>query len=255
MIQWMQNFEVNKHTIGFKSVSDLPPVNGSALVIDKSMASTKYYEQIDALSDYKGTIIACDRALYSILPYIEQTKKVYVCNLDSSSLCISFFDRPDVKKVMNKVTAVFSVTTNPLTIRHWHGERVFFTPYLGCASLTKKLMMASGTPHLMTGGQVASFAWILALNLGANPLGLFGITNSYDSMGETEFPGARHIRKIGPYGVCWQDPVFEYYNEEFLKFIKTAQKEVKTINTMKAGLLYSPYLEDLSLKEFVKNYG
>lgn len=259
VIERLQNFDVNLKTIGFKhSVSDLPKIKGSALIIDKAMASTKYYEQIDWLSRYKGTIIACDRALYSILPYdvVNQAKNVYVCNLDMSPLCISFFDRPDVKEVMDQMTAVFSVTTNPLTIRHWHGKRTFFTSWTFSTGLTKAIMELSQTPFMETGGQVACFAWVLALSLGANPIGIFGVSHGYDSKEESECPGAPHKRIKGPYGVVWQDPMYQLYNGYFLEFIERGKKEenVETVNTMKAGLLYSKDVTDMSLKEFVKSY-
>lgn len=195
IINWLQNFKVNHETIGFEhSVSDLPEIKGSALVIDKSMASTKYFEQLPEIKKYKGTIIVCDRALYTV---IQHRIPQYVSNLDSSSLCISFFDRPDVKAVMDKITAVFSVTTNPLTIRHWHGKRYYFVPYLGCLSLTKTLMVKSGLPFMRTGGQVASFAWLLAHNLGAKSIGIFGVTHSFNDLAETEYPGIPHKRVKG----------------------------------------------------------
>lgn len=167
--------------------------------------------------------------------------------------CLSFFDRPDVKKVMDKITAIFVTTTNPLTVRLWHGKRVFFTGWLGGPALTKYLMMASLTPMVPTGGQVASLAWILAYNLCANPIGVFGITHSYDDPKETEYPSERLKRRKGPYGTVWQDNTYEFYNNTFLGYISKAAKEgVVTVNTSKAGLLYSPDVKDLSLEEFVK---
>uniref|UniRef100_A0A6M3LCT5 6-hydroxymethylpterin diphosphokinase MptE-like domain-containing protein n=1 Tax=viral metagenome TaxID=1070528 RepID=A0A6M3LCT5_9ZZZZ len=279
VIGWLQNFQVNLKTIGFKSVSDLPKIEGSALVIDKSMASTKFFEQIHHLKDYHGVIICCDRALYQIIPYIFPSKEdklrvvetqnnysfispngtrppdapTYVCNLDSSSLCLSFFDRPDVKRVMDKVTAVFSVTTNPLTIRHFHGKRYFFTPYM--MGLTDTLQFKSGTPYIRTGGQVASFAWVLAYALGAKTIGTFGITHSFDSMAETEYPGAAHERIEGLYGTCWQDQTYRFYNDTYLKLIREGKKDgVETINCSKAGLLYNSNVIDMSLQEYVEKY-
>lgn len=255
IVEWLQNFAVNRDTIGFDhSVSDLPQIKDSALIIDKSMASTKYFEQLPEIKNYKGTIICCDRALYSVIKY---RLPDYVCNLDSSPLCISFFDRPDVKKVMDKITAVFAVTTNPITIRHYHGKRAYFSPYMGCFSLTKALMMQSGTPYLMTGGQVASFAYIFAYNLGAKNIGIFGVTSGYDDLSETEYPHVHHERIKGKYGITWQDPVYKWYNDIWLEYIKNLAKkdQVNTYNLMKGGLLYSRYVHDLSLKEFVEKYG
>ena len=251
VIGWLQNFQVNLKTIGFKSVSDLPKIEGSALVIDKSMASTQFFKQLPAIKNYKGTLIVCDRALYHTIKY---NASGYVCNLDSSPICLSFFDRPDVKKVMKKITAIFAVTTNPLTIRHWHGARYFFTPYM--MGLTNTLMQKSGTPNIRTGGQVACFAWILAKVLGANPIGTFGITHSCDDITETEYPSLDHVRINGPHGLCWQDAVYRFYNDTFLQCIKQGKEfGVKTVNCSKSGLLYSGDVVDMSLKQFVNKYG
>ena len=248
IINWMQNFEINLSTI-IHSVTKLPKINGSALIIDKSMASTNYFKQLPQLQKYKGTIICCDRALYTLIPHRLPN---YVCNLDASPLCINFFDRPDVKEIMDEVIAVFSVTTNPLTIRHWHGNRVFFTPGLLNFGLTKRMMEQTKTPFMQTGGQVASFAYLLAYNLGANPIGLFGITHSYDKRSEAELPRAKLKKKKGPHGIVWQDQMYESYNETFLKFIEAlTKKNVSTINTMQNGLLYSKYVVDMSLREFI----
>lgn len=256
-IEWLQNAEVNiPYAIGSQSIAGLPKIEGSALVIDKSMASTQFYKQLPAIKDYKGTVICCDRALYSVIPY---KLPAYVCNLDSSSICISFFDRLDVKEVMDKITAVFAITTNPLTIRHWHGNRVFFCGASLNLPLTKGIMEVSQTPYMETGGNVATFAYILAYNLGANPIGLFGITNSYDSPAENEYPQMyKHLlkKKKGPYGKVWQDPVYARYNDTMLGCIEhlARTEKIQTINTINAGLVYSRHVVPSSLEKFVRAY-
>ena len=255
LIGWLQNFQVMTSTIKIQSIDKLPPIKGSALIIDKSMASTQFYNQLSALHDYSGTIIVCDRAIQALLSH--EILPDYVLNVDASPLCFSFFDDPNVKKYMSEIRAVFPVTTNPLTVRLWHGERFFYTPVFG--GLTRTLASQSKTMIMPTGGQVASAAYVLAVNLGAKEIGLFGITHSYDSMDETEYPlnPEFHSRVEGPYGICWQDPVYEFYNREFQEFVRIAKQthKITTFNASKNGLLYSPDIEDVSLEEFVKRYG
>lgn len=250
LAQYFQNFDVINKTIQIESIGILPQITGSALIIDKSMASTKFFEQLPALKNYKGTVFCCDRALYAIIPY---RVPEYVVNVDVSSLCFSFFDRLDVKKIMGQTSAVFPVTANPLTVRLWHGKRYFFTPSLGY-SISKSLAAESSTLIMHTGGQVASTAYVLAYNLGAETIGLFGITHSYDSLDETEYPLQKryHQRVKGPYGLQWQDPTYDFYNKEYLELIEGAKKHgITTVNASKAGLLYSADIEDMSLEEFV----
>lgn len=252
--QWIENFKVNRDTIGFDAlITDLPKISDSALVVDKSFASTKFYEQIQHLKDYKGTLIVCDRALAKVL---EHRVPDYVCQLDSSYLCQYFFDLPEVKKHMREMTAIFASTTHPLTVRLWSGKRAWFQPWMGGQAITSALMHESRLPYMPTGGEVSTFGWLLALNLGAKVVGLFGITNSYDDLSETEYPGVKHERVEGPYGTCWVDPVYDYYTRVHLAYIKIAKEELKmdTVNCSRAGIMYSDHVIPMSLEEFVRKF-
>ncbi len=146
--------------------------------------------------------------------------------------------------------------THPLTIRLWHGPRVYFTPWMISYRLTETFAKKSNTSAMSTGGQVASFAWILAVNLMANPIGVFGITNSYDEIDETEYPGVRHHKVTNKYGTFWVDPVYQHYNDIFLAYIRYAREkhEVRTVNCMQGGILYSDHIDDMSLEEFVEKH-
>lgn len=254
--EWLRNFEVNYETIGFdKSVADLPRINGSALVVEKSMASTKFYEKAELLKDYKGVLIVCDRAY----PYLcrKDIVPTYVCQIDSSYLCQYFFDVPEAKKYMSKVKAgIFAVTTHPLTIRLWHGRRVFFTPFLGDWRLTASIARISETPIMTTGGEVSTFSWVLAVALGANPVGLFGIFNAYDSLSETEYPGTPHRRIRNKYGVFYQDRVYERYAKVHHALIRHAKKRfnVTTVNCSAGGVMYGKHIRDMPLEKFVEEY-
>jgi hypothetical protein len=254
--EWLQNFRVNYETIGFdKSVAELPPIKGSALVVEKSMASRTFYENVEKLKGYKGVIIATDRAY----PYLcrKQIVPTYVCQIDSSYLCQYFFDVPEAKKFMDKVKGgVFAVTTHPLTIRLWHGNRYFFTPYIGSWNLTLSLSKLSNMPIMVTGGEVSTLCWVLACALGANPIAMFGVMNCYEDMSETEYPGTPHKKVKSKYGVFYQDKVYESYAKVHHALIKCAKQKlgVETINTTQSGIMYSKWITDMPLKEFVEKY-
>lgn len=253
--EWLRNFKVNYDTIGFDlDVKTLEPIKGSALVIDKSMASTKFFEQLPALKDYKGTIIACDRALPTLI-HAGIVPKI-VCQVDSSYLCQYFLDVPEVKAKMPEMTCVFATTTHPITIRLFHGRKVFFQPFMGSWDLTCTLAKKANVSVMTTGGQVACLAWLLAVNLQTPHIGVFGVTNSVDDYFETEYPGVRHKQVKNKYGTFWVDPVYEYYNEVFLAYIKYAKEKhnIKTVNCTKGGILYSDYVRDMPLQEFVEKY-
>jgi len=175
IVEWLQNFKVNFETIGFeRTVEDLPRIKGSALVIDHPFTGT-LDRHLKELKEYEGTVLVTDRALWKVLPY--KTPDI-VANIDSSYLCISFFDRPDVKKHMKEINAVFAATTHPLTIRAWTSKtRYFFMPWLGSSYLTYNLAAMGGLPVLYTGGEVSTLIWLLAVNLGAKKIGMLAIDN------------------------------------------------------------------------------
>jgi len=250
---WLRNVKTNLDTIGFEqTVLDLPEVKGSAIVVDHQMTGS-LEKALTLLKNYKGTLFACDRALYKLIPY---RVPEYVANLDSSYLCMSFFDRPDVREVMDKVTAIFATTTFTLTIRHWHGKRVFFTPWIGSV-LTDSISAATKTPTMQTGGNVATFLWILAVALKANPIALVGIDNSVYEKRQTEYPGVPHKKAHGPYGTAYIDPVYEHYANWHLAAIRTAKNElaINTINCTEGGVMYSEDVLDMPLLDFIEKYG
>jgi hypothetical protein len=241
---WLENFRVNKDTIGFKkTISDLPEIKGKALIVDSPFTGS-VERQIKDLGNFHGTIIVCDRALSKILPYCTPD---YVVNVDSSYLCMSFFDRPDVREKMDKVKAIFSVTTFPLTIRTWTGERIFFTPRIGDISL--EMSALSQTDVLMTGGCVHNTAWVIAYMLGAKFIGLYGIDNSYNSLQQTEYPSVKHkeitVREFGANKKFYADPVYLHYARILFEFIKKTKREVVTVNCTQNGIMYESVARQL----------
>jgi len=259
--EWIRNFKLNFDTIGFdRTVEDLPKIKGSAIVIDHQMTGS-IEPHLEHLKDYEGTILVCDRALWKVLPY-----KVpdIVANIDSHPICLSFFDRPDVRKYMGEINGVFAATTNTLTIRRWHGRRFFFMPWLGDYYLTYNFAAKGGLPVLHTGGQVASFIWILAVNLGCKKIGLLGYDNCVHDIKETEYPGVPHqYLKYNPWTreklpkPAYVDPVYQRYPEVHHALIKYAKEKhgVETYNcSPESGIMHAPWITDMPLKEFVRKF-
>lgn len=127
-------------------------------------------------------------------------------------------------------------------------------PYMG-RSLTGNLSTFTKTPFMQTGGNVATFLWLLAVALKANPIGMIGIDNSFDEKRQTEYPGIPHKKVKGPYGPVFMDPVYEHYAKWHLAAIKLAKQQgVITINCNKGGAMYSEDIVDMPLKEFIEIY-
>lgn len=252
--EWIQNFKVNLETIGFKkSISEIPSIQGPAIVIDNPMTGS-IDSELHKLKGFKGIVFSTDRALWKILPhYVPQ----YVGNVDSSYLCLSFFDRPDVKEHMEEISAIFATTTFPLTIRAWHGRKYFFTANLG--NLTDTLSFKSSTPWIGTGGNIATTLWIIARLLGANPIGLLGFDNCVDKLSQSEYPDAPHNRldKVGNIKLkqpAYVDPVYQHYNWILQEFIDYAARNygTKTVNLQpRHGILHGKTIGECSVEDFV----
>ncbi len=258
--EWLTNFRVNLETIGCKeTISNLAKIDGPALIIDHPFSGS-FERQAEYLKKYKGVSFCCDRALYKCLEY--DFIPTYVVNVDSSYLCMSFFDRPDVRKVMDKVTAIFANTTFPLTIRCWSGRRVFFTPLFEW-SITESMSAMSRTDVINTGGCVHNTCFSIAYALGADPIAIYGIDNSYDKIEQTEYPDVEHkeyyVEELKRSFIV--DPVYEYYAKKMFQWISSIKR--KTINTTQNGIMYNSVskmfgykgrIKKMKLSEFVGEF-
>lgn len=251
--EWLRNFETNYENMNFKSIHDLPKIKDSALIVDHSFTGS-FERQAEYLKEYKGTIFACDRALWKMLKY--GVVPDYVVNVDSSYLCTAFFDWPEVREHMDEITAIFAVTTFPLTIRTWTGKRVFFTPNFSFNRLTESVSAISRTDICQCGGCVHNTCWAIAYALGAKTIGLYGIDNSYDKPSQAEhgLVKPQYVKELDK--TFYVDEVYKLYAKILIHWIGTVEGEVETINTTENGIMYSSVfsmanIKRMPLKDFV----
>lgn len=263
--EWLRNFETNCENIKFeKTIHDLPKIKNSALIIDHPFSGS-FDRQVEDLKNYKGTIFCCDRALFACL-----TNGVipdYVVNVDSSYLCLAFYDLPEIRKHMDKITALFAVTTFPLTIRAWTGKKAFFSTILANNhDLTESISAKSKTDILRPGGCVHNTCWSIAYALGAKTIGLYGIDNSYDKHSQAEHNIATlpfYVKELGK--TFHVDRVYELYATILFQWLDHVGNEVVTINTTENGIMYDSIVKMLeprfitdikrmTLKKFVEDY-
>lgn len=262
--EWMRNFKTNCESMKFQhTIHDLPRIRESALIVDHPFSGS-FDRQVEDLKDYKGTIFCCDRALFQCL--VNDIIPDYVVNVDSSYLCLAFYDLPIIRKYMDKITAIFAVTTFPLTIRAWTGRKAFFTPMMGDnRGLTQTLSGRSKTDIVISAGCVHNTSFALAYALGANTIGLYGIDNSYDKPSQAE-----HGIKTSSYYVSeidktfYTDEVYRLYANLLFQLIEHTKGEIELINTTENGIMYNSIAEQfrfpivdikkMPLKKFVEEY-
>ena len=262
--EWLQNFKENYETMKFRqTIHDLPKIKESALIIDHPFSGS-FDRQVEDLKNYKGTIFCCDRALLSCL--INDVVPDYVVNVDSSFLCLAFFDLPIIREYMDKTTALFNVTAFPLAIRAWTGKKAFFTSEMGSNyGLTETISAKSKTDVVKPGGCVHNTSWAIAYALGAKTIGLYGIDNSYDKPGQAEHGlglKSQYVKELNK--TFYIDGVYRLYAGILFGWIETIEGEVEMVNTTENGIMYGSIakragykvdIKKMPLKEFVGVYG
>lgn len=261
--EWLANFKENYETMKFRqTLHDLPKIKESALIVDHPFSGS-FDRQVEDLRDYKGTILCCDRALRSCL--INDVIPDYVVNVDSSFLCLAFFDVPEVRKHMDEITAIFAVSTFPLTIRAWTGKKAFFTPGFGNNhSLTETFSAKSKTDIVAPCGCVHNTCWAIACALGSKTIGLYGIDNSYDKESQAEHGldlRTQYVKELDK--TFYVDAVYNLYARILFNWIESIDGEIETINTTENGIMYGSVakragygteIKRMPLKEFVGVY-
>lgn len=261
--EWLRNLETNCETEKFeKTIHDLPKIKESALIVDHPFSGS-FDKQVEDLKNYKGTIFCCDRALYTCL--VNDIIPDYVVNVDSSYLCLAFYDLPLIRKHMDKTTALFTVTAFPLTIRAWTGKKAFFSQDLTCNSLTESLSRVTKTDIVRPGGCVHNTSWAIAYALGAKTIGLYGIDNSYDKQSQAEHGltlKSHHVKELDK--VFYTDAVYRLYAGVLFAWMEKVGKEIVNVNTTENGIMYNSVayeevgadvdIKKMSLKEFVEGY-
>jgi hypothetical protein len=253
----LANFKVNLDTIGFdKSVEVIPKIHEPAIIVDNPMTGS-IERELPKLKNFRGTVFATDRTLWKLLPH---RVPEYVGNVDASYLCMSFFDRPDVREHMDEISALFVTTAFPLTIRAWHGRKYFFTAWMGSLGMTETLAERSKTPWFGTGGNIATTLWILARWLGANPIGLLGFDQCVNKLSESEYPNAPHVKVEEVEGVkltqpAYVDPTYDHYAWILREYIEYASRRYGTVTVNLQpgrGLMHGGSILDIPLEDFVR---
>ena len=188
--EWVRNALTNIETASIDyTITDLDPIDGSVMIVDHPFTGS-FERQAEHLKNFDGTIMCCDRALYKCLEY--DVVPDYVLNVDSSYLVYGFIDRADVRAEMKDITAIFAITTNPITVRMWSGKRVFFVPSFGMQNLNEALSASAKLDIVAPGGCVHNTAFSIAWALGSKSVVLYGIDNSYETIGQAELPKEKH---------------------------------------------------------------
>lgn len=133
-------------------------------------------------SGWNHPVLSCDRELqnclkHEILPYA-------VASVDGNPIIARYYNHHLVKKYAKDIHAAFAVTVHPNVVRAWRGKIYWFVAMLDHVEAEGKADTHSKTflLHLLTKlkgvisgiGNVGSFLWNFAAELGCSPIILVG---------------------------------------------------------------------------------
>jgi len=260
--EWAKNLKENLPVIWeSKDLEDMPKISGSAVVVG---AGPSLKKNVRLLSRYEGDVLVCERALREVTKYVEPD---YVVCIDHKKKIADFFRRANLEKCDNSV-GIFCCSVHPDVLKVWGDREKYFmnaamakdhsranvdmlmlTPQLiPTANVDVMINLLTGKTSYYTGGNVGTFAWLVAANKGANPIGLIGMDMSS--------PKATREFRI-PLNGFYTNEVYMTYLRYFIVQAQAyaAEKKVKTVNCTEGGVLYSKDIEKMRFEEFVRKYG
>jgi hypothetical protein len=272
---WLKNFAYNIHRFERKN-KWLPPdtIKGSAIVVGAGPSITD--EQIDALNDYKGTIICTNKSLkrcyaHGVIPH-------YVVLVHPTNEILPHFIDPIVHSNLYRTRVVISTMTSPSVtdeiLAYADPDKVFWynpsTSDMFVENIDQTLMILSNRTTIDTGGNVGILSMLLAFMWGANPVGILGLEHCHG-------PGSwgKWTNKQSE-GYSWHyapeddmlyciTPMFRSYLHGMMQWYEDVRKlrpDFDVINLTKMGPLFTRRRPErsadgmryLSVNDFIKEY-
>lgn len=264
---WAANLRDNLDTIkSCRDITTLPKIKGPALCLAAGPSLDLHYDEI---SEFKGTILSCER---NLVPLLEKgIVPDYVVSIDGSPVMTKFIDNRLVSENMVDMVGVFATTISYEFLKRWWGKKYFFNAWLDnineikSVSLVFQEITRKATCH--TGGHCGAALWYLSYYLKANPIILLGIDMAYpasipDLSHTAIWEGIKHLtkeeilqyyrRETNPFGnEVITDYVWDGFKDAWITWIRGMQ-ESETIQCSDYTILHEPPIKVKPFKEIVK---
>ena len=297
--RWVKNFGLNLVNIWKEpSVTKLSldqrntGKNNAAIVIGAGPSLHQHnHLKLLAKSGFKGSIICTDRILIPALKAGITPKKFpkfYVVTIDTAEKIKKFYDDDIVKKYGSKINGLFTIVTNPKTLKiarkngikiHWMHALFDYSEGKKSFNQISSLIIRAknsehGLPGIQTGGNVGTSAWFVGWQiLKCKTICLIGINHSWNVNDDWKKMAAHcntplnidkksHLfKKLFPVvynpefnSECMLDPIFQYYSNALKDFISRAPSYVKTINSTEGGCIFGRQIKCVIFQKFLKKY-
>jgi len=251
---WLENFKSNLLRLSdFGPPKWLTPLEKptSAIVVGAGPSITD--EQIAALGNYRGTIIATNKSVSRLMA--QDIIPHYVVTLHTTPDIATHFKTKELSKYMpphgkNDIKKVFTTMLSPDTIDAarlalW-GEEFWVNPSVPedqVENVDYFMSRMTGLPTIETGGNAGIFALLCASTLGCDPIGMLGLEHSHklDPKWTVEQSLGYHIEySPSDDSVYAVTPTFQTYLDNLVKYWRSRQMQGKSIfNLSPFGALYT----------------
>ena len=264
---WASNLRENLQEINnSKDITDFPKIKGASLCIANGESLNLH---LDEINSFKGHIFSCERNIIKLLE-----KKIipdYMVCIDGDPIMEKFIDHPLVDEYSDRITAIFTTTSSPNTIKRWKGEKVFFNAWLDDTTKTESISMVfkelTQKSICHTGGNCGTSLWFLAHYLGSNPIVLLGLDMAYpitipDLSYTSIWEGIKHLKReeilsyfrkeTNPFGNdIITDYVWEGFKDAWITWI--AESNITTIQCSDYTIVHQPPIKLMKFKEYLDN--
>lgn len=268
--KWLSNFSINypKHFMNRCNPHDISGkvVKNSALVVGGGPSIQDYFE-FEPIDDYKGTLICTNKSYKKILEHDLYPDYVVVLHgtddilTDFSGWVADMMGSGNTKFIL--ATTIHPSVADQICKYVPNDKIMWFNASIGnelASSYDLTLSLLTGIPTMCTGGNVGILSTVIAKNIGAKAIGLYGLEHcqKLDGRWSNEAAYSMEIRYAPEEDIIYaMSSMFRAYIKQFYQFI-SENPDIQFINLVKNGMFYVdrkklgiPYMD---MKEFVSKY-
>lgn len=252
--QWNDNYIANKEEI-LKAVPFFPDTQGAYKAVPRAAmvvgAGPSLFKNIGDIDPTLYDVVACDKTVPRLVRRGVFPKYIVALNAAKTEVdeWIAPANDPDV-------TLIMPCVVHPDTYKGWRGEKVFINNTLP-TNLHQRIAVETSHDAVTIGSNAGTFALIMALSTGHQPVGCVGLdfsflsraeilhkqaSNNYNILEMTDVNGDVRYSDIGWFSMS---EAFQEYAKAYGEWFG-----LQVANCTEGGINYSPFVRQMTLKEF-----
>lgn len=251
---WQENYAANKAEI-LKTTPFFPDTQGAykqnpraALVVGAGPSLFKNIGDIDPLL---YDVVACDKTVPRLVRRGVFPKYIVALNAAKTEVdeWLAPANDPDA-------TLIMPCVVHPDTYKDWKGHKIFINNTVP-TNLHKRIEVETSHQEITIGSNAGTFALIMALCTGHQPVGCVGLDFSFLTRAEVmskQTPDCYNILEMTDVNgdVRYLDIGWFSMSEAFQEYCQTygSWYGLQVANCTEGGINYSPYVRQMTLQQF-----